>query len=173
MLIEDTNVTLLIDKLCERWLVEKAGVDLYAATIEAGRSEGIDEATIAHLEHIRRQEKDHEELLEEVIRRFGHDPRERTTSVEVTQRQIDALDAIVHDGMAGFDGCLQALLAAELVDNAGWELLEDLCKTAPIDEDVVRAFRAAERHEREHLHIIRQMVVSRTHLELDKNNLSA
>jgi rubrerythrin len=159
MLRTDVNRKLLVDKLCERWVVEKTAVELYDRAIEHAGRDGARPDVIARFEEIRSQEKDHEEMLEEFIRGLGWDPKKETPSAAVALREGAGLLDVCSRADAHLPHVLHALLTAELVDNAGWELLIDLATEAAVDEIVLRRMRAALRQEKEHLHWVR------THLD--------
>lgn len=167
MRIEDVNQELIIDKLCERWVVEKTGVELYGLAIERARVEGVDDPIVEHLVRFQAQEHEHEEMLEEVIRRFGRDPKtEESRSAQVARRSTAGLVETCRSADATFVHILEAILTAELVDGVGWKMLEDLVSQIPFDEDVVRAFRSAERTEKEHLHVIQTTLERLTRAQL-------
>jgi hypothetical protein len=62
-----------------------------------------------------------------------------------------------HNTLRGAAG--GALLTAELIDNAGWELLLELADDAD-DADARREFRKRAHHEEEHLLFARRAVVA-------------
>jgi hypothetical protein len=166
MLIEEVNQRLLFDKLCARWRAESASVELYGHAIRLAEQEGADEGVIERLAGFQRQEKAHEEYLEEVCRRFGWAFSALTESSELARREMEGLIEICSAPGATMHRAMHCLLDAELVDATGWELLEDLCKQATIDEDVVRQFRRAWREEKEHVHFIKTHLMERERKDL-------
>jgi rubrerythrin len=168
MLISEVNQELLIDKLCERWVFEKMSHRLYGLLLERARLENAPDGLVGHLERFQRDEKEHEEAIEDVMRRFGRDPvtEELTPSAEMARIECAALLEACRRKDVSLSSMLGVLLAAESADNAAWDLLEELCKTAGIDEDVLRQFRSFQRQEKEHLHVVKESLLTRQRDEL-------
>jgi len=61
---------------------------------------------------------------------------------------------VLTDARSSVPQCLQALLTAELTDNAGWELLIEMASTIGYD-DMRERFETALAHEEEHLQNVR------------------
>ncbi len=140
-----------IDKCTARWLFEKTGVELYDAILEKCPDEHV-----RKLSHFRDEEKEHEEMLEAILRRYGADPHDLTPAARITQTESEGIvDVVQHED---FDSAMDALLNAELVDNAGWDLLISLAKEMG-DRDAVKEFRKALRAEMQHLLYIRRNVI--------------
>jgi hypothetical protein len=161
------NQELLIGKLHERWITEKTAVELYDLAAAVARFSEEDELA-ARLERMRKQEHAHEELLEDVLRRFGRDPHDPHPEAESARIQGQGMVEVLSRPDLTVTQALQVLLAAELVDEIGWELLEDLCVEAGIDEDFIRDVRAARRQELEHVHVIRDALEARLMDELEQ-----
>ena len=70
----DVDRTLFVDKLCERWLVERGATTLYRMAIE--RLQGIEDLpeTFARF---RDQEQLHADMLEQLLAELGVHPREQ------------------------------------------------------------------------------------------------
>lgn len=147
-------VTEFIDKCVARWYFEKTGVQLYEEAIAKAPVEQR-----ARLAEIRREEKRHEEMLEDVIRKYGFDPHSLTESARNTMIQSQGVvNAVVGED---FDGVTEALLTAELVDNASWDLLIKLARDIG-DRKAKRLFEGALAAEAKHLIYIRELVVKQT-----------
>jgi hypothetical protein len=164
--IERVNQNLLIDKLCERWRVDALAIELLRVVDARARRERATDL-IARLDKIRLEKQEHLAELEAVLRRFGREPDEDTPSSTLVDRVGTALIDACRQPGASLDVMLEALLMEELIDVTGWQLLEELCKQATLDEDVLRAFRRAGRHEKQHLHVIRDELGRRQRAELE------
>ena len=145
--MDDPGVQEFIDKCTERWLFEKTGVKLYEAALRKCPDEFRDK-----LQEFRDEEKEHEEMLEEVIRRYGADPHTLTRSARITQLESEGIVKVVEN--EDFDAVIDALLAAELVDNAKWELLIELAEELD-DMDAKNQFEDALDEEEDHLDFVR------------------
>jgi len=157
--LQQQNGQEFIDKCTARWLFEKTGVHLYEEAIRKCPKNGPN-GMRERLEEIRDQEKDHEEMLEEVIRSFGADPHQLTKSARITQMESVGIVNVVEK--EDFSAVIDALLAAELVDTANWELLMMLGDSMGGDrfQQFRSRFEEALRHETEHLRFIRGTIVS-------------
>jgi bacterioferritin (cytochrome b1) len=148
----------VIDLLNERLTFERSGVKLYDAILANMRSSSS--ADVARMlpsmtEH-RNHEKEHEEWLEEQIRALGGDAHGKTEmSRLVTAESSGVEEVVLRDKDLGHQ--LHALLTAELVDNAGWELLLELADDAD-DAVARREFRKRLHEEEEHLIFVRRAV---------------
>jgi len=141
------------DKLCERWLTERAAVTLYQRSLPR-----LPEGERAALERFVGQEELHARMLEQLLIELGSDPRgaPSTPSMNLAASEMEALLELARDPRLEPRHVLEVLLAAELLDGAGWELLIELGKQVSLDEEWLRSFRAASREENEHEHVIRE-----------------
>jgi hypothetical protein len=98
-------------------------------------------------------------MLEDVIRKYGADPHHLTESARITKIESEGIVNVVHKEK--FAAGLDAILTAELVDNAGWELLIRLAKEID-DSDVEAKFKDALKEEAEHLKFIRDQILNST-----------
>ena len=162
------NVVKVIDLLSERLAFERAGVKLYDTLLSRLRlsADPVFKGLIKRVEHIRDEEKEHEEWLEEQIRDLGgdaHNPTEHTVLVmaesEGIERVVRRDENIPHE--------LHALLTAELADNAGWDLLVQLAAEFG-DSDAKKQFKKRLNEEKKHLVFVRE-----TLLELMKQEVAA
>ncbi len=127
----------VIDLLNERLTFERAGVKLYDAILSNMRTaKAADVARmIPAMQDHRNQEKEHEEWLEAQIRAAGGDAHAKTEMGELIKAESSGVEQVVtHDKDLVHQ--MHALLTAELVDNAGWELLLELADDA--DDAVAR-----------------------------------
>lgn len=161
--------TVFLDKLGERLAYERAGTRLYEALIlkyrAAQQADGdvLPTATIpaggaedpgATLERIRREEFEHFSMLCEAMTTMGGDPTAQTPCADVTAVASSGFMQVLNDPRTTLAQCLNAMLAVELADNAGWELLASLADDAGQDE-LAGSFLAALGQEQQHLAIIK------------------
>ena len=149
----------VIDVLTERLTFERSGVRLYDRIIE--RMRASNDGAIAKmldqmLEH-RDQEKEHEEWLEEQVRSLGGDAHAQTEKARLVETESQGIEKVIFGERSGLPDLFHALLAAELVDNAGWDLLVQLADEAD-DRKAKRAFKTRLHEEEEHLLFVRRAV---------------
>jgi len=151
-----------VDKLAERAAFERGGTRLYDALL-AKYSERADadedDTDVSHVPYetlleIRAQESEHFMILSECITQLGCDPTAQTPGADVVGVQAMGLVQTVTDPRTTLTQSLSAILTAELVDVAGWDLLAEMADAMGQD-DMSRRFREALRHEEQHLEIIR------------------
>jgi hypothetical protein len=114
----------VIDVLNERLAFERAGVKLYDRVLEVvrpSRDENVQRMP-EELQKHRDEEWEHEEWLEGQIRSLGGDAHSETERSRLVTRESKGIEEVVMSD-AALPHLLHALLAAELVDNAGWDLL--------------------------------------------------
>ncbi len=145
-----------IDKLAERLAYERGGTRLYDAVIVKfiAHSDELPGATVSELEHIRDEEAAHALLIKECIEQLGADPTAQTPSANLVGVETMGFLQAVCDPRTSLAQTLHATLAAELVDEAGWETLIALAENMG-QTDMVKRFREAEEHEQEHIFKIR------------------
>lgn len=169
MLIEEVNQDLIIDEVYERLAAERELVRLYEHAIARGLADRFEA-----IPTIRDRKLEHEQALDELLRRFGRQPdREETAGAALARTIFQPLVAVSERPDASVRQLLQVMLYAELTSLAGWELLLDVCKRAPIDEDVVRAVRGFTRQQKEHVHLLRAYLEQLIAEELQKRGLAA
>ena len=141
----------LLDKLAERAAFERSGVRLYdAMLIKAAQLDRLPgDMTIDALQEIRDDEASHFSLLAESIERLGGDSTAMTPCADVTGVQGTGLLQAMNDPRTTLSQSLETLLAAELIDNASWELLIELADGFGQDE-LVTEFRNALANEQRH-----------------------
>ena len=153
------NATKVIDLLNERLAFERSGVQLYDTLLSRLRTATEDpalKALLGQMKEYREEEKEHEEWLEQQIRSLGGDAHAPTIKSELVTRESSGIeDVIMHD--PELPHLFHALLGAELVDNAGWELLAQIADEAG-DRGMKREFKKRLHQEEEHLLFIRKAV---------------
>jgi bacterioferritin (cytochrome b1) len=149
----------VIDLLTERLTFERAGVKLYDRVLEVMRASGNDENVqrmVPEMQQHRDEEKEHEEWLEEQIRALGGDAHAETEKSRLVTRESKGIEEVVMSD-AKLPHLLHALLAAELVDNAGWDLLVAIADEAG-DRGARREFKKRLHEEEDHLLFVRRAV---------------
>ncbi len=151
-----TGVATLADKLSERLAFERSGTRLYDALI--GKCEALGEAepgpTLAQLREIREDERRHFLLVNRAITTLGGDPTAQSPCADTVMVSSLGLIQVLTDPRTNVAQCLQAILTAELTDNAGWELLITLAGEVG-HEELVEEFRVALASEASHLTRVR------------------
>lgn len=142
----------LLDKIAERLAFERSGVRLYdAALLKIGQLDRLpDGMTMAALQEIRDEEAAHFRLLADTIERLGGDSTAMTPCADVTGVQGMGLLQAMSDPRTTLVQALDMLLAAQLIDNASWELLVELAEGFGLDEiadGFCHALAADRRHE--------------------------
>jgi len=148
----------VIDLLNERLTFERAGVKLYDAILSNMRTSSSPDVArmLPSMKEHRDQEKEHEEWLEAQIRAMGGDAHAKTEMSELITSESSGVEKVVTSDK-DLVHQMHALLTAELVDNAGWELLLELADDAD-DADARREFRKRLHQEEEHLIFVRRAV---------------
>jgi tRNA isopentenyl-2-thiomethyl-A-37 hydroxylase MiaE len=150
--LKGEKASVFIDKLGERMAFERAGVRLYELAIvkaqSAPRADGAPSA--ADLATIQRDELEHFGMLVGCAKEIGADPTVMTPSADIAANLSVGVRAVLADPRTDLRQCLEALLVAELADNAGWELLIALARELGQEQMVTRFERALD-EEVEHL----------------------
>lgn len=123
------SLRLLLDKLGERAAFERMGVRLYDAMIakvEAAAEKGA--PPVSELREIRAEELAHFHLVAEHLQELGGDSTAESPCADVTGVASRGILQVLTDPRTTIAQSLSALLTAELTDNAGWELLVQLCE---------------------------------------------
>lgn len=150
----------VIDLLNERLTFERAGVRLYDSIVQNMRASSSPEIArmLAPMQEHRDEEKEHEEWLEEQIRSLGGDAHARTEMSELVIVESAGVEKVVTTDK-DLVHQMHALLTAELVDNAGWELLLELADEAD-DDDARGELRRRLHEEEKHLLFVRRVMVA-------------
>jgi ferritin-like protein len=145
----------LLDKLGQRAAYERTGTRLYDAALRKLASATLPEGmTLEALAEIRDEEAAHFLLLVESIEKLGGDPTTQTPCADVSGVQGMGLLQVMGDPRTTPSQALETLLAAELIDNASWELLIQLSSGFGLD-DMTRQFQSALAAEERHLANVR------------------
>ncbi|MFN7132799.1 MAG: hypothetical protein ACK4N5_12010 [Myxococcales bacterium] len=152
-----------LDLLCERWLFERNGVELYDRVVDKLDRHGHHDEARA-LRRFRDEEDRHRVLLESVIAEQGGDVGRETPSQMPVRVESRAFERIVADAR-GPIALLHVLLAAELEDHAGWELLIALAREVG-QREVADAFASAFAEETAHLEGVKRLLAEQTRREL-------
>jgi hypothetical protein len=151
------NPEVLIDKLGERLAFERTGTRLYEAmllkcgAVDSGDNNPID---VPALGRIRDDEEMHFHLVHKFIEQLGADPTSMTPCADVVGVQGFGLMQVISDPRTTIAQALNALLAAELADNASWELLVELAEQTG-HKDMATEFSAALQSEAQHLQLVK------------------
>jgi ferritin-like protein len=150
------NPEVLIDKLGERLAFERTGTRLYEAmllkcSVADDTNNPID---IAGLGRIRDDEEMHFHLVHKFIEELGADPTAMTPCADMVGVQGMGLMQVISDPRTTIAQALNALLTAELTDNASWELLVELAEQTG-HKDMATEFSAALQTEAQHLAMVK------------------
>jgi hypothetical protein len=175
--LKGANPSTLMDKIGERIAFERGGVRLYEALLakyeaasrsgdvlppagevqEVAEAQGLavlapveGEAPTQTLQRIRSEELAHFQLLCAAMTQLGGDPTAQTPCADVTATASMGLMQVLTDPRTTLAQCLNAILTAELTDNAGWELLIQLAEQAG-EGELAGRFLGALAQEQEHL----------------------
>ena len=162
------NPAKVIDLLAERLTFERAGVKLYDAMIERMRQtpDPMLKALLPQMQEHRDEEKEHEEWLEAQIRELGGDVHAPTEKSILVQNESSGIERVVkRDPSLPHD--FHALLAAELADNAGWDLLVALADELG-DRSAKKEFKKRLHEEEEHLLLVRETLVQLAQKEVSE-----
>lgn len=153
---EVAGAAVLLDKLSERLAFERMGTRLYEALINkcALAGESSSEPTLEQLQQIRDEELQHFLLLKKTITALGGDPTIQSPCADVAGVASLGILQVLTDPRTSVTQSLQAILTAELTDNAGWELLIELADSLGYQESATE-FQSALEHEEAHLESVR------------------
>jgi ferritin-like metal-binding protein YciE len=149
-----------VNKLGERLAFERAGTRIYEAMIlkaEVANAQGElpFQIPIDRLQHFRREEGEHFQLLVDCMKKLGVDPTAQTPDADVSALAGSGMMKVISDPRTTFPQCMEAMLALELTDNAAWELLVTLAEDLGQD-DMARQFESALSEEQTHVREIRE-----------------
>ena len=149
---ETTGMAVFLDKLSERLAFERMGTRLYDALIN--KCEALDDPSLSptpsELQEIRDEEHRHFILLTETITQLGGDPTVQSPCADTSAVASMGIMQVLADPRTSMSQCLNAILTAELTDNAGWEMLIDLSEELG-HEDLSEQFTEALTNEQKHL----------------------
>jgi rubrerythrin len=144
--------TLLMDKLGERLAFERTGTRLYEALVSKYDAFGSFAGGPGRhdLEHVLQEEYRHFTLLQSAIEQLGGDPTAVTPSANLQATAAHGVNQVIVDPRTTLLQSLEAILIAELADNACWEALIEVDQEAGEDK-LVQQFQEALRNEQDHL----------------------
>lgn len=124
-LLKNEKATVLVDKLGERLAFERMGVRLYEGVLTKFDAFGTWRGgpTREQLEEIHDDELAHFHLLREAMGSLGADFTAMTPSANLVATISMGLPTVICDPRTDLRQALQAVLVAELADNAAWETL--------------------------------------------------
>lgn len=151
-MLKGHKASAFLDKLGERIAFERTGTRLYEGALAKLEVYGSWEGGPSRdqLQKILNDELSHFVLLNEAMEKMGGDPTAMTPSADVIAMVSEGIPKVMADARTNLRQSLEALLVAELSDNAGWELLIELARGLGQD-DLVTRFQAALEAEAEHL----------------------
>jgi rubrerythrin len=158
------GLAVLLDKLGERLAFERQGTRLYEAFLQKCESLTVEDASgpsVEELRHICEEELEHFHLLQNAITALGGDATVQTPSADVAGVLSHGVMQVVSDPRTTIPQTLQAMLTAELVDNDGWQMLQDLAAELGQDDLEEQCGKAYE-EEQEHLEKVRDWLTSMT-----------
>jgi rubrerythrin len=160
-MLKGNKPTVFIDKLGERLGFERTGVRLYEAALGKFDLHGTwaGGPSREQLEKIMREELAHFVLVREAMEKLGADPTALTPSADLVAVASKGIPAVLTDPRTNLVQCLEALMVAELTDNAGWELLIELAQGLGQNE-LAEQFELALAAEAEHLLLVRRWLTS-------------
>lgn len=154
--LSGTKATVLIDKLAERLAFERTGTRLYEAFMQKVAAGGASAGAppLDALQRIHDDELAHFAMLRECLETMGADPTAQTPGADVIGVASTGLLQVITDPRTTLAQGLEALLTAELVDTASWDLLTELMAGAGYDAMAER-FEGAAVTEARHLDEVR------------------
>jgi hypothetical protein len=154
--VEGESPMLFMDKLGERLAFERSGTRLYEALVSKYDAFGsfAGGPSREDLEHVLQQEYRHFTMLQSAIEQLGGDPTAVTPSANLSATAAHGIQMVIVDPRTTLLQSLEAILVAELADNACWEALVELAQGAGEDA-LVQQFQLARMTEQEHLQKVR------------------
>lgn len=148
----------VVDYLAERLAFERFGVRLYDALLaRLEEAEGPElQAVAALLRPQREAEREHAAWLEGQLAALGASSHPASARAALSREEMRGLGHVVLEGEGPLPHLLHALLAAELVDHAGWDLLVALADEAH-DAEALRELRRRRDEEAHHLALCREL----------------
>ena len=148
-----------MDKLGERLAFERTGTRLYEALLSKYNAAG-DTAKLPELNRLEQfylEELKHFQMMSEVITKIGGDPTSMTPAADVAGTAALGWVQVMSDPRTTFLQSLEIILQAELVDNAGWELLIEMAEKNGLGETAIQ-FQQCLDEEAFHLVTVKQWV---------------
>ncbi|APR77275.1 Hypothetical protein A7982_02622 [Minicystis rosea] len=160
-LLRGRRTAALVDTLGERLAFERMTTRLYEALLTKHDDGGSWPGGPARVElaEFHDEELSHVGLLRGTIAEIGADPTVETPAADVMSMAASGLIQVATDPRTTLDQALHALLAAELYDNDGWQMLIDAAR-ADGKEGLVPRFQRAQQAEAIHLRYVRRWLGS-------------
>lgn len=160
----------LVDKLGERLAFERTGVRLYDSLLVKCRAapDLLRPDELQALTLFRDQELEHAHLVIQALETLGADPTAQTPCADLVGVEGMGLVQAMNEPRASLVQGLHVILDAELLDNAGWEMLIDLARAAG-HSDIADRLAVAAQQEARHLTQVRALV---TRLTLEDASLA-
>jgi rubrerythrin len=160
-MLKGNKPTVFIDKLGERLGFERTGVRLYEAALGKFDVHGTwaGGPSRDQLEKILSDELSHFVLVRAAMEKLGADPTALTPSADLVSVASMGIPQVLQDPRTNLVQCLEALMMAELTDNAGWELLIELAQGLG-QVELAEQFEAALGVEAEHLMLVRRWLIA-------------
>ena len=149
----------LVDRLGERLAFERGGVRLYDTLLAKCSVDGTALSTDeqAMLVTFRNQEAEHFNIVADALRSLGADPTAQTPCADLVGVESMGLVQAMNDPRSSVLQSLHVMLDAELIDNAGWELLIQLARGTGHDA-IADGFERPMQQEAVHLQHLRALV---------------
>ena len=149
------GIEVFIDKLGERVAFEQTGARLYDALLAKAKSfENTQVDLLEKLQHFRDEEVEHLSMLIETFNELGADPTAQTPCADLAGVESSGVLKVMTDPRTTLAQSFNALLTAEMTDQAGWELLIKLAKQVG-HEELQERFEKALAEENTHAQTIR------------------
>lgn len=164
----------LIDKLGERLAFERSGTRLYDALLMKCEAapDSLPDGALERLRHFRQEEAEHFAMVAEALEGIGADPTAQTPCADLVGVEGMGLMQAINDPRTTVPQSLHVILDAELLDNAGWEMLIGLARSLGQD-GMAERFEQALQQENEHLQHVRSLVEQLTLDDAKKRDTDA
>jgi bacterioferritin (cytochrome b1) len=150
------NPEVLIDKLGERLAFERMGTRLYEYLITKCQMAQVNSRiSIDTLRRFRDQEEHHFKMVAQALESLGADPTAQTPGADIIAVASMGILKVISDPRTTVAQSMEAILTAELVDYASWELLIKLADKMGF-EQIGADFRVALKEEDNHLRQVRE-----------------
>jgi bacterioferritin (cytochrome b1) len=155
--LAEKNPEKLIDLLHERWTFERTSVKLYDRVLSFMAASGDPQVhrMLDTMQAYRDEEAEHQAWLEEQIQGLGGDVNEEPERSRLAATEARGIEQVILGEGVELHHLFHALMAAELVDNAGWDLLAVLAEEAD-DDEALDAFQIRQAEEEDHLEYLRE-----------------
>ncbi|MBB1600799.1 ferritin-like domain-containing protein [Variovorax sp. UMC13] len=131
-MVTGSRPQVLVDKLGERLAFERGGVRLYDTLLAKCRvaTVALPGEALAMLETNRDEEAQHFGILVKALESLGADPTAQTPCADLVGVETMGMVQAMNDPRTSLVQSLHVMLDAELIDNAGWDLLIALAQAS-------------------------------------------